>query len=121
MMRGKSATLSETLNQDVHMQMIPLQRESTYDLLASMDPSWFNMDMSDTGLQAPGALSSIEAAVVAIMGKVYYSNTYGELGFPAFDHKNTLVSTLLRSLGLTGKRMPVHVRLDNRGHLPRAI
>lgn len=121
MMRGKSATLSETLNQDVHMQMIPLQRESTYDLLASMDPSWFNMDMSDTGLQAPGALSSIEAAVVAIMGKVYYSNTYGELGFPAFDHKNTLVSALVRSLGLRGKRMPVHVRLDNRGHLPRAI
>jgi hypothetical protein len=29
--------------------------------------------------------------VYAVVAKIYYSNAFGELGFPAFDHKHNLV------------------------------
>lgn len=90
MMRGKSSTLSDALlNQDVNVAMIPLVRESTYDLLAAMDPSWFAVDINDA---QPAATSAVESQVHYIMAKVYCSNHFGELGFPAFDQKHTLVS-----------------------------
>lgn len=66
--------------------LVPLVRESTYDLLAGMDPSWFGMDSSE-----PSPHAASEAQVQMVVAKEYFSDTYDTLGFPAFDSKQLLL------------------------------
>ena len=66
--------------------LVPLVRESTYDLLAGMDPSWFGMDSTE-----PSPNAALEAQVQTVVAKEYFSDTYDTLGFPAFDHKQVLL------------------------------
>lgn len=88
MMRGRSAMTDGGYD----MGLLPLVRESTYDLLAGMDPSWFGMDPSEP---SPNAI--IETQVHYIVASEYYSDSYDTLGFPAFDSKQQLVSEVSES------------------------
>jgi hypothetical protein len=70
--------------------MLPLVRESTYDLLAGMDPSWFGESEPGAGAGGPSSSSSAvaEASVQTVVAKEYSSASYDTLGFPAFDSKD---------------------------------
>jgi hypothetical protein len=67
-----------------NISMVPLMRESTYDLLSNME--WFTFDQEST--------PSLESQVFYVVAKVYCSHTYGELGFPAYDQKYSLVGPI---------------------------
>jgi len=74
--------------------MLPLVRENTFDLLAGMEPSWFMETHDGGGGMTASAHMAIESQVHFMVAKVYYSNAFGELGFPAFDNRHSLVSSM---------------------------
>jgi hypothetical protein len=55
---------------DEVMSMVPLVRESTYDLLAAMDPSWFGMDLQ----QSEPPAGAVEAQVRGRSGDWYLTS-----------------------------------------------
>lgn len=84
--------------------LVPLVRESTYELLAGMDPSWFGMEGAE---MSPSAAT--EAQVQMIMAKEYYSETYETLGFPAFDLKHNLLGFYKEARNDQGQTVALYV------------